>query len=474
MEAHMPRQSRLPLFEANRLPRTSIQNSLTRCLFAVATLAMALPPITHAGSQGRETPIVLAVRRAKPSVVNISSEKTVSGRSSWDGALSETQRVSGMGTGIIIDERGYIMTNAHVVDRVTSLRVRLSDGTQYDATTIAIDRPTDLALVRIDAGRPLPTIPMGTSSDLMIGETVIAVGNAFGYNDTVTSGLVSALGRTVRLNEEMTYYDLIQTNADINPGNSGGALLNIDGELVGVNVAIRAGAQGISFAIPVNTVRRVAAEMLSLRRVQQAWHGLQYEDTTKVGSQSMELVVKKVEGPSQKSGIRCGDRLVRVGSTPIQTGLDFERSLLALRPGDRADVVVSRDGVEESVQIMIEELPKVAESPSETVWKRLGLRLSMTDAFQIQRFQAHLRGGMYVAQVQPGSPASGAGIRVGDYLLGLQKWETLNYENIVFVLTQHDQSPYDSMVVHVLRNGESYELSLRLSTAGKENTTKRR
>jgi serine protease Do len=440
-------------------------------------LALIAPPATvcvHAGSQQRETPIVLAVRRARTAVVNISSEKRVDGRSVWDGALSDSQRVNGMGSGIIVDERGYIMTNAHVVDRVTSLKVRLADGSQHEATTIAVDRQTDLALIKIDAANSLPTIPFGTSSDLMLGETVIAVGNAFGYSDTVTSGLVSAIGRTVRLNEEMTYHDLIQTSADINPGNSGGALLNIDGELVGINVAIRAGAQGISFAIPADTVRRVAAEMLNIRRINQAWHGLQFESPIRSNPGDAELVVQKTDGPAQKCGIKAGDHIVRVGDAPVRDALEFERNLLAMRPGDQATVVVRRNSAEESVTLIIEDLPKVAESASDMVWRRIGLRLSMTDPYQIQRFQSYLRGGMYVAQVQPASPAALAGIRVGDFLLGLHKWETLSYDNVAFVLTQHDQTPYDPMVVHVMRNGEPYELQLRLSTAAKELSTKRR
>jgi len=457
------------------MPNRTLVRPLSVLLIALTLGVSSLATAVRAGSQ-RETPIVLAVRRARPSVVNISSEKTISGRSTWDGALSESQRVNGMGSGVILDERGYIITNAHVVDDVRTLRVRLADGSSHDATKIAMDRPTDLALIKIDAKKPLPVIPMGSSSDLMIGETVIAVGNAYGYSDTVTSGLVSALGRTVRLNEEMTYYDLIQTNADINPGNSGGALLNIDGELVGVNVAIRAGAQGISFAIPADTVRRVATDMMSIRRMNQTWHGLQYQEIIGSSSGQPMLVVQKVDGPAQKAGVRAGDRVLRVGELTIQNGLDFERSLLALRAGGQASLVVRREGVEESLQLTLEDLPKGTESTTEAVWRRLGLRLSVAEPHQIQRFpnMGHLRGGMYVAQVQANSPAAQAGIKYGDFLLGLSKWETLNYDNVSYILTECDKTPYDPVTVYVLRSGESHELQLRLTTASKETANKRR
>ena len=167
-----------------------------------------------------------------------------------------------MGTGIIIDPRGYIITNQHVVEDVNSLRVRLADGTSLAARVVARDRDADLALLKVDAGASLPVVPLGTASDLMVGETVIAIGNAYGYEHTVSVGVVSAVGRDVALNKEVSYKALIQTDASINPGNSGGPLLNINGELIGVNVAIRAGAQGIGFAIPVDAVIKSAAAMM--------------------------------------------------------------------------------------------------------------------------------------------------------------------------------------------------------------------
>src|SRR5207245_10001 len=158
-----------------------------------------------------------------------------------------------------IDSRGYIVTNHHVVEDVNVIRVRLSDGNTYTAMVQSRDHEADLALLKIDAGRPLPTMPLGTARDIMVGETVIAIGNAYGYEHTVTVGVVSAVGRDVALNKDVSYKALIQTDASINPGNSGGPLLNINGELVGVNVAIRAGAQGIGLATRVDALSKAAA-----------------------------------------------------------------------------------------------------------------------------------------------------------------------------------------------------------------------
>src|SRR5262249_51814867 len=192
---------------------------------------------------------------------------------------------NGMGTGIIIDPRGYIITNQHVVEDVNVIRVRLADGSNYNARVVARDGESDLALLKIEASRPLPVIPFGTANDLMVGETVVAIGNAYGYEHTVTRGIVSATKRDVTLNKDISYKSLIQTDAAINPGNSGGPLLNINGDLIGVNVAIRAGAQSIGFAIPVDTMLRVATDMMSVRKRSGIVHGMICRDRVDVSQQ---------------------------------------------------------------------------------------------------------------------------------------------------------------------------------------------
>src|SRR5688500_5006104 len=209
----------------------------------VLSITLLAPPLRADDAKARPaTPrrshAVDVVERVKASVVNIHSERTVSDarerEKRLDLSLSQ-HRVNGMGTGIVIDPRGYLVTNYHVVDDVHSLRVRLHDGTTLPARVVARDPEQDLAVIKIDPPRPLPVIPLGTSSDLMLAELVIAIGNAFGYEHTVTTGIVSALKRDVTLNKEVSYRSLIQTSAGINPGNSGGPLLNVHGELIGVN-----------------------------------------------------------------------------------------------------------------------------------------------------------------------------------------------------------------------------------------------
>ncbi len=373
----------------------------------------------------RQTPVVEVVKRVRGAVVNIHSERTAQGaRTDEFFALTPSQsRVNGMGTGVIIDPRGYILTNQHVVDDVHTLRVRLHDGTTAPARVLARDSECDLALLKIEPRAPLPVIPLGTSSDLLVGETVIAIGNAYGYEHTVTVGVVSATGRDVTLNKEVSYKALIQTDASINPGNSGGPLLNVFGELVGLNVAIRAGAQGIGFAIPVDNVVRVAAGLIAqagsgLSRARSAAAYLSQPlgaraatgltvrdevlprqtgdaavaldpprlDTTPArprGSASLpgddtpprRLVVEAVEtdSPAHRAGIRPGDVLVQAGDVLCASSLDLERALLDdqgnLRGGERLPLRLWRQGSERRLDLVLEarsRTPTASEVPAST------------------------------------------------------------------------------------------------------------
>ena len=253
--------------------------------------------LTRTGA--RKTMVVAAIERAKAAVVNIHSERNVAQTPGDRYAIPTAKAMNGMGTGIIIDPRGYIVTNQHVVDDVTALRIQLLDGTSQNAVIIARNPELDLAIIKIDPATPLQVMPIGTAHDLMVGETVIAIGNAFGYEHTASVGVVSAVKRDVSLNKEMSYKSLIQTDACINPGNSGGPLINIHGELVGVNVAIRAGAQGIGFAIPVDQMVKSVSEMLRKRRRTAPYDGFACRDLLESTSDGF---VRTVVIESRRSG----------------------------------------------------------------------------------------------------------------------------------------------------------------------------
>jgi serine protease Do len=443
-----------------------------------ALTTAAGPAPTAKGWNPRQTPVVDVVRRIKESVVNIHSERTVRAPASDEMfSLTPSQnRVNGMGTGIVIDPRGYIITNQHVVDDVSSLRVRLADGTTLGARVLARDTESDLALLKISPPRPLPVMPLGTSRDLEVGETVVAIGNAYGYDHTVTVGVVSAIGRDVTLNREVRYRSLIQTDASINPGNSGGPLVNMNGELIGVNVAIRAGAQGIGFAIPVDNMIKSAAAMLTQVRLRGdvAPLGLTVRDDITRSVSTRRVMVDQVSGgAAQKAGFRRGDELVKVADLPVASSVDVQRGLLDRAGGDRVAVVVRRDGIERKLDLGLEAAPK-GQPDSETgdsqpagaltagtgtaaasVWRSLGMRLRpVANPADIAREHPQLHGGLVITDVRPDSPAARAGLRASDVLVGLHQWEMLTLDNVAFVVNHGERHTFSPLRFYILRGGQ--------------------
>jgi serine protease Do len=439
-------------------------------LLAVTLLGPAVradDPKARASGNPRRSAAVEVVEKVKASVVNIHSERTVTDARDFEKQLdlSRTQhRVNGMGTGIVIDPRGYLITNHHVVDDVNSLRVRLHDGTTLPARVVAKDPEQDLAVVKIDPPRPLPVIPLGTSSDLMLAEPVIAIGNAFGYEHTVTTGIVSALKRDVTLNKEVSYKSLIQTSAGINPGNSGGPLLNVHGELIGVNVAIRAGAQNIAFALPIDNVLRTAAEMLSARRRTGATHGLVVRDQVDATDNPVKrwAVVERVESgsPADEAGFKAGDVVEKVGDVPVKCALDVERAYLERPAGAKVEFVARRGRDETRSAIALKPVGRavpgiaVAAGGGDVVWKRLGVKVEAVSAEVVARVNKDLRGGLLLTEVNPDSPAARAGFVKGDILIGLHQWETISSDNVSFVLNHPDLVSFSPVRYFLIRAGE--------------------
>lgn len=311
------------------------------CIWTVPTAAQS--PKRRI-SEARETPTVKAIRRASPAVVNIHGQKTVrstaAGMAGAQGPDSFRQ-VNGMGTGVVIDPNGYVITNYHVVEDVDNIQVTLHNGKTTTAEVIASRVRNDLALIKVKSDEPLPTIPRGTSSDLMAGESVIAIGNAFGYVHTSTQGIISALHRDVPVNETQEYVDLIQISAGINPGNSGGPLLNIEGEMIGVNVAVRVGAQQIAFAIPIDQVVEIVTEMIDQQNNSRLATGLRTSGGPREGD-GVTVSDVSASSPAAREGLKPGDRVVRVGSQEIDNKLDFSLAMMGMRPGDALELGIER------------------------------------------------------------------------------------------------------------------------------------
>ncbi len=444
---------------------------------------------TAAGSDARETPLVRAVRRALPAIVNIHSERTARDRdAAFDG--SPGRKVNGMGTGVIVDERGYIVTNQHVINGVDSLRVTLYDGSTYTAESISYDVKHDLAVIKIEASRPLPVIPGGTSSDLRLGESVIAVGNAFGYEHTVTAGIISSLSRDVEVNEHQSYKNLLQTDASINPGNSGGPLLNLDGEVVGINVAIRAGAQRIGFAIPIDDARRYIAKLLNIRDLSNTWHGLISHDVKTPEQRKLVVDAAEANSPAAAAGFRPGDVVTQIGSITVRDQADLERAFLGHAPKAPIDVVVERN--HETVKLTVELAARLDESKSPNFvkanltpvnrpkvvpakdsvngkcWEVFGLKLEKVAPGQLGQFRTRYRGGMRVVELRGKSPAAEYGIKKGDVLVGLHEWETIRPEDINYIVNQTSLiNGTEPLKFYVIRGQEVLYGNLRFASRQK-------
>jgi serine protease Do len=423
---------------------------------APALLAFSLiAPTLAGGSELRQSPVVKALQQARPSVVSIRGEKTVAA-SAVQAAAESSRRVNGMGTGVVIDPRGYVLTNYHVVDGVREIQVTTADEKRHVATLVARDLETDLAVIKINATEKVPVIPIGTSSDLMVGESVIAVGNAYGYDWTATRGIVSALHRAVQVSDAQFYDDLIQTDASINPGNSGGPLLNIDGEMIGINVAVRAGAQGIGFAIPVDKALAVAASLLGTCGATKAWHGVVPAPDAPASHSGMAVAAVDKKGPAAEGGIQPGDIVTAVGDSEVKRALDFQRAMLGRKPGEKLALSVQRQGKPLTLSVTLADLPESLRPSSNPVWELLGMELKPVSAGDFrERYKTRYRGGLMVADVRPSSPASEQGIRPGDVLVGMHVWETISLDNITYILKRPDFTNLNPVKFYILRGSET-------------------
>ncbi len=409
------------------------------------------------GSESRQSAVVRAVQSVRASVVNIRGEKTLSSPGTAVGQIDATRRVNGMGTGVVIDPRGYIVTNHHVVDGVQEVQVTLADGSRHTGKRIKRHAETDLAIIKIEAAESLPVIKVGTSSDLMPGESVIAVGNAFGYEHTVTQGIVSALHRSVQVSDAQHYDDLIQTDASINPGNSGGPLLNIDGEMIGINVAVRAGAQGIGFAIPVDKVIAVATELMAMQAGEKNWAGLRLKQGTPIAAQGAVVTDVDEKSPAETAGLKPGDVVTQVGASKAERPLDFHRALLDLSAGDNVEVAVRRGDESLKLTLTLANPPTVARRAGSPVWEALGLDLRPIPSQEFQQqYRTQYRGGLTITAVRPQSAAAEQGLRRGDVLVGLHLWETVAPEHVTYVLSRPDFSTFNPLRFIIIRGKDSF------------------
>jgi len=412
-----------------------------------------------------------AAKRISPSVVAVGTSETVTAPSSPFGGMPDDflrrffgnegpgggggppQKFErhGLGSGIIVDADGYILTNNHVVKGAQDINVHLADGREFKAKVIGTDPLTDVALIKIEAAR-LPAAELGDSSKMQVGDLVIAVGAPFGLEQTVTTGIVSATGRHgVGVAD---YESFIQTDAAINPGNSGGPLVNMRGHVIGMNTAIASqsgGYQGIGFAVPSDLARQVIEQLRKTGEVVRGWLGVSIQKLTPELAESLKLkidegvLVSQVleGGPAAKAGLKAGDVVTEFNGKPVKTPYDLQSSVAWIAPGTKIDAVVVRDGKRTNLKATIEKRPAgaaaVAAAPGTPMpLKDLGIEVGGVTPEAAQRYGYKPGQGVLVTRVTPGGLGSSAGLRPGMLILRAGDQEVTSVADLEAALGKAD------------------------------------
>lgn len=471
-----------------KMPEIKSQNNIliisAGSLLVLFNLFFIITPALLNAENLRESAVVKAIRKVSPAVVNISSEFEVRKRANpfygfgmdpsfesffrdfFDPGFEQQYKRTSLGSGVIIDgKRGFILTNKHVLLKSATITVALRDGREFKAQIIGADPDSDLAVLRITPKGDLPAIDMGDSNNLMIGETVIAIGNPFGFSNTVTTGVISATNRSIKVDDAF-YHDFIQTDASINPGNSGGPLLNIYGELIGINTAIYAKAQGIGFAIPINKARRIVTDLIKYGEVIPAWIGVTVQDLDDELAQYLKatavkgVLVKKTEksGPAFKAGIYEGDIIQSIGSRKILSQNDFNTAMSNISAGETIDITIWRVGKTKEFSVKSSSFP--IELALDLAHNILGITVKTLSKKNRYIYKTYTQEGVVITEINRNSYLAHIGARPGDVIRQVDELTIKNINDFKKAIVKYRNKT--SLIIVLQRQDQLYNITVKL------------
>jgi len=468
----------------------SLVEVLKSSFIPVGSNIQTVPAVSSAETPRAPGSFADLAEKLKPAVVNISTTKTIRagrggqfrapfGESPFDryfwgddfferffGDVPKREfKQRSLGSGFIISHDGYIFTNSHVVEQADKILVKLSTGKEYEAKVIGKDAKTDLALIKIKPGESLPVVEIGDSEKLRVGDWVLAIGNPFGLEQTVTAGIVSAKGRVIGAGP---YDNFIQTDASINPGNSGGPLFNMEGKVVGINTAIVAQGQGIGFAIPINMAKTILPDLKSKGKVTRGWLGVSVQDVTDEIAKNLKLkdtggalVSEVFKGdPADKAGLKAGDLITEVNGKKIKDTHELLLTIASFHVGDRIEVKVLRDGQEKSFNIAVTERKDQPEIASAREFsENFGMTVQDITPEIAQYLGITSKSGVIVVDVKDGSPADEVGIQPQDIILQVNKVKISSLKDYLREISK--KGAKKSVLLLIKRGKATYFVSLR-------------
>lgn len=451
-----------------------------------------------AASRSSANPIVPIVKSASPAVVNIDVETKAKQRSSrgsffpfeddpffkqffgdmfGDRDYGRPAPMKGRGSGFIVTKDGRIITNNHVVDGVDTIKVTLTDGTTYDAKVVGKDPTFDIAIIKIEPKSDLPVLELGDSDEIEVGEMVVAIGNPYGLEHTVTAGIISAKNRSIHT-REVNFDGLLQTDAAVNPGNSGGPLLDMDGKVIGINAAIVPYAQGLCFAIPVNMAKEIMDDLVSYGKVKRGWLGVSVQKLTPEIAKAYKvkeeggIIIGDVfkDSAAAKAGVKRGDVVMKLNGEHVEDTDWFVQHVRSLAPGSTAKLDIIRGGKKMTIKVKLDERPDSPDGKSESksdddkdsgsaseVLKELGLEVSPINDRLIRAYRLDSSAeGLVITDVDPSSAARTAGLRKGDILRQVNGRDVSTLDD----LQEAAGSDGSSAVLMIERSGQTFIVSI--------------